>query len=304
MGKPLNMAGSVRQRLLNIIRETGEDANLVWSRYAAERLLYRLSVSDFAGDFVLKGAMLFMVWSGEPHRPTVDMDLLGYCEDSNEHIGDIFRRVCGADVEPDGLVFEPNTIRVTAIRGNQEYRGRRVNLTAFLGKARIPVQVDIGFGDVVTPRAQKVTYPTLLEFPAPRIRGCPQETVVAEKLQAMVALGIANSRMKDFYDLRVLARRFKFDGVTLVRAIRATFERRKTLVPTDPPLALTEEFGSDRSKLIQWNAFVRKSGLETGAVELPELLAELREFLLPLLRAVSGQGHSPGHWPAGGPWTK
>jgi len=180
--RPSNVAASVRQRLLNIIRETGDDANLIWTRYATERLLYRLSVSEYAGDFVLKGAMLFMAWTGQSHRPTVDMDLLGHGEDSSERLAAVFRGVCGVEVEPDGLVFDAGSIRAAPIREEQAYQGQRVTLTAFLGKARIPIQVDVGFGDVVTPKARKISYPTLLDFPAPSIRACPRETVVATSM--------------------------------------------------------------------------------------------------------------------------
>jgi len=206
--KPSNISASVRQRLLNLIRESGDDPNLVWTRYATERLLYRLSVSEHAGDFILKGAMLFMVWTGQSYRPTLDMYFLGRGEDTSERLREVFRRVCGVDVEPDGLVFDVDSVAVVPIREEQRYQGQRITLTARLGKARIPVQVDVGFGDVVTPRAKKVSYPTLLDFPAPSIRAYPRETVVAEKFEAMVMLGIANSRMKDFYDLYVLARDF------------------------------------------------------------------------------------------------
>jgi hypothetical protein len=163
--------------------------------------------------------------------------------------------------------------------------------------------VDVGFGDAITPRARIIEYPALLDFPAPRIRACPRETVVAEKLQAMVVLGIANSRMKDFYDLWVLARQFAFDGATLTRAVRATFNRRKTGMPRETPLALTEEFGRDTAKSVQWKAFLRKNSLERGVPELLDLLSHLREFLLPPLRAASGTASVPASWSAGGPWA-
>jgi predicted nucleotidyltransferase component of viral defense system len=301
--KRSNVAASVRQRLLNIIRETGDDANLVWTRYATERLLYRLSLSEYAGDFILKGAMLFMAWTGQLHRPTVDMDLLSHGIASSERLVGVFRNVCAVEVEPDGLEFDANSVKAAPIREEQEYQGQRVTLTAFLGKARISIQVDVGFGDVVTPRARVINFPTLLDFPAPRIRACPRETVVAEKLQAMVVLGIANSRMKDFYDLYVLARDFSFDGATLTRAIKATFKRRKTRIPHETPLALTDEFGYDDTKSIQWNAFVRKGGFRKGVPKLPDVLWHLREFLLPPLEAASGQAHVPKNWNAGGPWA-
>ncbi len=301
--KASNIAASVHQRLLNIIRETGDDSNLVWTRFATERLLYRLSVSEYAGDFILKGAMLFMVWMDQPYRPTVDMDFLGQGEDSSERLAGVFYNVCCIDVVPDGLVFDVNSLKVAPIREEQEYQGQRITLTAFLGRARIPVQVDVGFGDVVIPRAKRISYPTLLDFPAPRILAYPRETVIAEKFQAMVFLGIANSRMKDFYDLYMLARDFAFDGNTLVRAIKATFERRKTGIPIELPLALTDEFGRDEMKSVQWNAFVRKNGLEEGVPELLELLIFLRGFLLLPMKAAAGDGPSPLSWVRGGPWS-
>jgi predicted nucleotidyltransferase component of viral defense system len=298
-----NIVASVRQRLLNIINETGDDPNMVWSHYATERLLYRLSVSAYAGDFMLKGALLFMVWTGRLHRPTVDIDLLGHGKASSERLVDVFRKLCRVNVEPDGLVFDPDTVNAEPIREDQEYQGHRVRLVSFLGRARIPIQVDIGFGDVVTPRARKINYPTLLDFPAPRIRACPRETVVAEKLQAIVMLGIANSRMKDFYDLHVLAHSFAFSGPTLTRAIKATFKRRKTEIPSETPMALTEEFGRHGAKVTQWNAFLHKSGIEHGFPGLSSVLSHLRKFLLPPLKGASGKGSIPLRWAKGGPWA-
>ncbi len=297
-----NIAASVRQRLLNRIRETGEDANLTWSRYAAERFLYRLSVSDFGRGFVLKGAALFTVWTGQPHRPTLDVDLLSYGEESGEHLEAVFRTVCQVAVEPDGLRFAPGSVTAEPIRENQEYGGQRVTLTAYLGKARIPVQVDVAFGDVVTPPAEEIIYPTLLDFPAPRLRACPRETVVAEKLHAMVVLGIANSRMKDFYDVYVLAQGFAFDGMTLGRAVTATFGQRATSLPARVPLALTEEFSRDATKQTQWRAFLRRAGVGHASEDFAGVVAELTAFLGPVLSAVS-EGRSFGKvWKPPGPW--
>ena len=303
-GKPTNVAASIRQRLLNLAGKTGDDPNIIWSKYAIERLLYRLSVSEFSGEFILKGAVLFAVWSNEPHRPTMDLDLLGHGEDSNERMANIFQTICRMSFADDGLVFDEKSIRVMPIREEMEYHGRRVNLLAYLGNMRIPVQVDIGFGDVVTPKAEKIEYPTMLDLPAPRIRACPQSTVIAEKFHAMVTLGIANSRMKDFYDLYVLANRFAFDGAILVKAVKATFKRRKTAVPYVTPMALSGEFGSDSAKNIQWNAFVRKSGIRQRAPAFLEMLAALREFLLPVMKAAADQNSMPGEWKAGGPWVR
>lgn len=299
---PTNLAASVRQRLLNLSRERGEEFNLILTRYATERLLYRLAQSPYANRFVLKGALLFALWTAQPHRPTRDLDLLGYGDDSGEALLKLFQEICTTAVEADGLVFDLATIRVSEIRGNQEYGGQRVKLTAWLGKARIPVQIDIGFGDAVTPAAEEMEYPTLLAMPAPRLRVYPKETVIAEKLQAMVALGILNSRMKDFYDVWMMCRTFSFDGRILARAVRSTFERRRTAIPAAPPIALTADLAQEPDRIIQWQAFLRRNRLDREGVELAQVIAELGLFLLPVLSTVARQEEFDYMWPAGGPW--
>jgi len=220
-----------------------------------------LAQSEYAGEFILKGAMLFVLWTKSAHRPTRDLDLLGFGEASGERLTAVFLELCGAVVEPDGLEFDPDSIRVAEIREDQSYQGQRVKLNARLGNANIPIQVDIGFGDVVTLAAQVIDYPALLDLPAPRIRAYPPETVVAEKLQALVDLGMQNSRMKDFYDLWILARQFSFEGQTLVAAVSATFERRATTLPKTLPIGLSEEFANDEQKNKQWRAFLERTQL-------------------------------------------
>jgi predicted nucleotidyltransferase component of viral defense system len=302
--KPLNVAASVRQRLLNIIRETGDDANLVWTRYATERLLYRLSISEYAGNFILKGAMLFTAWTGQPYRPTVDMDFLGHGVVSSEGLADVFRNVCAIEVEPDGLEFDANSVKAAPIREEQVYQGQRVTLTVFLGKARILIQVDVGFGDVVTPKARMIIYPTLLDFSAPRIRAYPRETVVAEKLQAMVVLGIANSRMKDFYDVWLLSKLFAFDGRTLCEAVGNTFKRRSTPIPDGLPLAFTDDFRKDMQKQAQWRAFVRKAKPDTAADNLDVVINDIEAFLMPVVEAVRQSRLLELLWAQGGHWSE
>lgn len=295
-----NMAASVRRRLLNIITRTGDDANVVWTRFAVERLLYRLSVSEFSGEFVLKGASLFSVWTSVPYRPTMDLDLLGLGVDSRDRILEIFRCLCDMPIDADGLAFTPESVRVTGIRESGDYHGQRVNLIARLGNARIPVQVDIGFGDVVTPEAESILYPTLLDMPAPQVKASTKQTVVAEKFQAMIFLGMANSRMKDFYDLHKLATSFHFDGRVLSEAVAATFRRRKTPIPAETPVALTEEFYNDSGKRKQWQAFVRK--IDGGAVpELPAVVMLLAEFILPVFSVIT-DARAIGMWNPGGLW--
>lgn len=217
-----NIAASVRQRLLERSRQRGEDFQFILSRYASERLLYRLSVSPHREGFVLKGALLFLLWGGELHRPTRDLDLLGFGDSSVAALEKVFRELCATTVEDDGLVFVAESVVAGQIREDQEYGGVRVKLVAMLERAKIPMQVDIGFGDAITPAARWHNYPTLLDAPPPRLRTYPRETVVAEKLEAMVSLGMSNSRMKDFYDVAVLARQFDFDGARSAVSSRAT----------------------------------------------------------------------------------
>jgi predicted nucleotidyltransferase component of viral defense system len=300
--RPRNLPKSVRDRLTAHAREKGEEFQLVLTRYALERLLYRISRSAHGAGFVLKGAMLFALWTEQPHRPTKDLDLLGSGEPAVGRFEQIFREVCGAAVEDDGLVFDPATVRGERIKEDQEYEGLRLTFVATLERARIPLQIDIGFGDAVTPAAVAVAFPTILDFPTPALMAYPRETVVAEKFQAMVALGIANSRMKDFYDLWVLARRFAFDGAPLAAAIRATFERRKTAVPAAAPLALTAAFTDDAAKNAQWQGFVRKSRLPADGTALPEIATALRAFLLPPAEAVRTGAGFARTWTPGGPW--
>ena len=220
---PTNFAVSVRQRLYNLAKEKDEDFNFVLGRFAAERLLFRLSVSESANDFVLKGALLFLLWSDHLYRPTRDVDLLGYGASSIGKLEDTFRKMCRTHVVEDGLVFDADSVQGASIREDQEYDGVRITLTAFLGNARIPMQIDIGFGDAITPGVEAVEFPLMLTIPAlpaPKLNAYPRETVIAEKLEAMVALGMANSRMKDFYDHFTLAQNFHFDGIVLVRGAK------------------------------------------------------------------------------------
>ena len=293
--KPVGLVASIRQRLLNVTANTGGEANLIWSRYAIERLLYRLSLAEFSQEFVLKGAALFTVWADAPYRPTLDLDLLAFGEDSEERIADVFCKLCCIEVDvDDGIRFDAGSIRVEAIRENAEYQGRRVRLVAFLGKAKIPVQVDIGFGDVITPAPEIVDFPTLLDLPIPRVRASTRPTVVAEKLHAMIVLGMANSRMKDFFDIHMLAGHFSFNGLELAEAVRATFKRRNTHIPTDA-IVFTDEFAYDRMKQTQWNAFIRRIKAKPE-MEFPVVLERLRAFLLPVMRFASGGNFVPGYW--------
>lgn len=272
------------------------------SRYARERFLFRLTHSEHADRFVLKGATLFLIWEGEPHRLTRDLDLLGFGSPDPEQLVETMRAVCAVPVSDDGLIFSSENIRAARIREDQEYEGVRVMLEAYLDSARISLQVDVGFGDVVTPAPKHEALPTLLDMEPPRPQVYPRETVVAEKYHAMVRLGIANSRMKDFYDLWFLAESFSFEGPVLAEAIQRTFERRRTNVPAEPPLALTDVFAEDREKSRQWQALIRRGQLGAD-VSLTTVIEVLRRFLLPPSAAIARGERFEKKWVAGDAWV-
>lgn len=301
------MAASVRSRLTTLAHTQGEEPEYVLTRYALERLLYRLGQSSHAGAFILKGAFLFALWEGHPHRATRDLDLLGFGPNDVNRIEQVFREICSLPVEDDGLTFLPETVRARPIREQHEYGGIRALLQATLGTARLRVQADVGFGDVVTPSAQIADLPTLLDLPglpSPRLRVYPRETVVAEKFEAMVRLGMTNTRMKDFYDLLMLARTFAFDGSTLAAAIQATFNRRGTDLPSprEPSVALSDEFALDAAKQAEWQGFLRRSKLASVGITLSEVIEGLRVFLLPLAATLAAGTAFDLHWGPGGPW--
>ena len=300
--KPKNTSASVRARLTDFAKKRGEEFQLVLTRYAIERFLYRLSVSPHQDGFVLKGAMLFQIWAAEPHRATRDVDLLGTGDSSVERLADIVRSICSVTVPEDGLDFDATSVSADRIKEDQEYEGVRITCLVRLGQARITVQIDVGFGDAVTPAPTRLNYPVILDFPAPILKAYPRETVVAEKFQAMVALGMTNSRMKDFFDLWVLSQEFAFDGKLLVEAISATFRRRRSLPPTEAPLALTGEFATDPTKIKQWEAFILKGKLKSGPTKLADVIPSLEKFLIPPSRASASGGAFDTTWPPGGPW--
>ena len=277
---------SVHQRLLNIRDTTGEQFNHLLMRYGLERLLYRIQAAGHAETFVLKGAMLFALWHDVPGRPTRDIDLLGFGDLTHDRLRAIFADACAVEVQDDGLRFDADSIQTDDIRDDQEYHGVRVRLLGFLGRARLAIQIDVGFGDALTPEPQQIDYPAILDFPAPRLRAYHPATVVAEKLNATVVLGALNSRMKDFYDMHVILTHMGIDDDLLRAAIRGTFERRNVPLPEELPVAFTPEFIEDCIKETQWRAFLRRSGLESFGLDLVTVLADLKKRLWPLLSAA------------------
>lgn len=295
--QPSNIASSIKDKLLAHAQTQKEDFNHVLQRYAAHRLLYRLSQSDYKERFILKGATLFSVWKkGETHRATKDLDLLCFGNNEAEELIEVFKKVCCQECQEDGLSFFP--IKVEKIKENQEYEGVRVTLKAKLGKVPIKVEVDIGFGDAVTPVAVEVELQTFLflNLPLPSLRTYPQETVVAEKFQAMVSLGIGNSRLKDFYDIWYLSKTFEFQGDLLCKAIKATFERRKTPLLITVPFAFTEDFAKDPGKQKEWTGFLNRTKPKLKILMLSEVIAEIQTFLMPPYSAVAQQREFNQRW--------
>lgn len=280
----VNLPASVRARLLSLSKVTGQTFDLVLTRFALERLLYRVSKSRYADRFVLKGAMLLTTWFDDPTRPTRDIDLLGFGDPDSEEMLRAFREIMQVEAE-DGIAFEPDSLGVDRIREDDRYGGVRMRARATLAGARISVVIDVGFGDAIEPGLEQLVYPTLLDFPAPKLRAYAQETVIAEKFQAMIDLGRANSRMKDFYDIWLLVKSFPFEDDRLARAIAATFARRLTPIPSELPDALSAEFAADAAKVRQWKAFTEDLAVMPGALD--EVVGELAEFLMP--HAVRGR---------------
>jgi len=300
--QPKNLAASVRQRLLNHSVETEQDFQVVLAQYAFERILFRIGQSPHGKQFTLKGALLFLVWTGEQYRPTRDLDLMSKDTRSEAELNGIFREVCAMHVTDDGIALLEKTVTVDPIRDDNEYGGMRVNLTAKLDQARIPVQIDIGFADAITPGPVEREFPVLLEFAAPRIGMYPPETTIAEKFHTIAVRGMLNSRMKDYYDIWALCRDFEFDGEILSEAVAATFRRRKSDLPTSVPNGLSEEFSSDAAKLTQWAAFVNRTPLRVVEDDLAKVVTTLRRFLMPPCSAVSTGTLFQQKWAKGGPW--
>lgn len=298
-----NIAASVRQRLLNIAKERSEDFQRILGRYALERFLYRLSCHPASHKFILKGALLFEIWEGSTYRPTRDADLLGVEKLSINQIKEIFSAICRQKVENDGLEFDPKSIRVADIREDQINGGIRVNTVGHLGQARITLQFDIGFGDVVIPQIEEKEFPVLLPFPAPRLQIYSRYSSVAEKFQAIVVLGMANSRMKDYYDLYILSQSYGFEGHIIYRAIAETFKKRKTEFPKTEPLGLTMTFLNDKSKQAYWKAWLERINRSADELTLDEVIKRLQQFLMPPAIALANNNPFKFTWLEGGPWS-
>jgi hypothetical protein len=292
----VNVAASIRQRLLNLSRERKEDFGLVVTKYGLERILYRMAKSRHRELFVLKGAMLFELWTEQRYRPTRDADFLARGENNPERFIEIFKEICGIKVEDDGITFDGTTITAERITEDTDYQGIRVRFVGRLDNARVPIQIDLGFGDVITPAPIEAQLPALFELPAPKLLTYPRESVVAEKFEALVSLGMANSRMKDLHDLRTLAREFSFEGAVLSDAVASTFKRRGTKLPAGKPLVFTAEFFSDEGKKKQWTAFCEKNKSYVEQITLQNICQEIQEFLMPVIEAGTNNRKFSRQW--------
>ena len=298
---PVNIAASITAKLHNLARQHGWNYNYLLLRYANERFLYRLSISPYADNFVLKGSSLFIVWqNGNAYRHTMDADFLCFGRSDDEYLKKVFSEICDIDSSgSDGMRYEAESVSVEPIRIENEYGGVCIAVNAFLGNARLRLQFDIGIGDAVTPEPEKMSYPVLLNGAVPVLRTYPKATVIAEKTHAMVIRGEQNSRMKDFADLYTISEEFEFDYQILRLAMVKTFERRSTPVPVACPDCFSETFSMSEMKQIQWSAFLRKNSLNQLPANFPLIIKRLSDFLLPVLleqRIVPVLWHPKDGW--------
>jgi hypothetical protein len=264
-----NIQASIRDRLRNKAKETNRPFAEVLQYYGMERFLYRFGRSKYADKFVLKGALLFTVWQIPERRTTLDIDFLARYDNQVASIETVIRHVCDVSVESDGLIFDAKTIQGRKIKEDADYEGVRVKFMGFLERSHIPMQIDMGFGDIVYPKTKVIDYPVILDFPKPQLKGYPPESVISEKFEAMIKLGLLNSRMKDFYDIWLMMRQFNFNGSDLVEALKRTFEHRKTDLPAGKPLFVEEIYDEKSDRQILWKAFLRKGNIKHA----PEKLA-------------------------------
>ncbi|MBC8421192.1 MAG: nucleotidyl transferase AbiEii/AbiGii toxin family protein [Desulfobacterales bacterium] len=301
-GSIKNISASVHDRLRNIAKGSSRPFNELLQHFAIERFIYRLSKSPHADRFILKGALMLSVWSGPVSRPTMDIDLLGKIDNSLEEIKAVMRETCKMDVEDDGMIFNEQTVSAARIAEDAEYEGVRVRIKGNLGNARVSLQIDIGFGDVIVPGPGKVAYPALLEFPSPELNAYTMETTIAEKYQAMVKLGVLNSRMKDFYDIWMLSRTFDFNGKVLAEAIERTFKNRRTDLTNDPAI-FDPSFGKDGTRQVQWQGFIKKARLSNVPGDFGGVVAGIKMFLEPPVRYLAERRTFKSTWKASGPWV-
>ncbi len=297
-----NIAASVEAKLHNTAKASNMPYAEVLQYYGIERFIYRMSVSRYSDNFVLKGALLFVAWDIVGRRTTIDIDVLARVDNQVANVEKIVREVCGLEVEPDGLIFDAGTVRGQKIKEGADYEGVRVKFCGMLESARIPMQIDFGFGDVIYPKSRVIDYPVILDSDKPRLMGYPPESVISEKFESMVKLGLLNSRMKDFYDVRLMSRRFDFDGKNLAEALHRTFQNRKTPLLSGKPLFTEEIYDVKSDRQTLWTAFLKKNELKNVPVKLGDVAGEIESFLIEPLDALFKGREFRKTWEAPGPW--
>ena len=297
-----NIKASIRDRLRNKAKETNRPFAEVLQYYGMERFLYRFGRSKYADKFVLKGALLFTVWQIPERRTTLDIDFLARYDNQVASIETVIRHVCDVSVESDGLIFDAKTIQGRKIKEDADYEGVRVKFMGFLERSHIPMQIDMGFGDIVYPKTKVIDYPVILDFPKPHLKGYPPESVISEKFEAMIKLGLLNSRMKDFYDIWLMMRQFNFNGSNLVEALKRTFEHRKTNIPAGKPLFVEEIYDEKSDRQILWKAFLRKGNIKHAPEKLAITAKEIENFLIKPLEAINKAQEFVGEWKALEQW--
>ena len=300
----MNKAKSVLARLLKLSQKRRVDYNYILSRYGIERLLCRFVHTSHADRFILKGAMLFLLWHEDSYRPTKDLDVLGLDQVDERDLFNIFREICLVEIPDDGIRFDPDSVLVEEIREGELYHGYRVKISAFLGTAKISIQVDVGLGDTLFPEPGEEEFPSLLDNHGPRVKVYPKEAVVAEKFDAIIAFGLRNSRMKDYFDIYMLAKDFDFEGGVLSKAIISTVIRRGRTIPISIPDGLTEEFFKDSEKKKQWDAFIGRSVPHYSKLSIKKVTTFLRSFFEPIIQSYALDVEFDATWLAGGPWNE
>ena len=298
-----NMSASVRARLLNLARATGRDFQALVLRYTVERFLARLAASVHRERFILKGAMLYVAWKLDDKRTTMDLDLLGIGNPDPEHLAEVFRTICSVETEDDGLIYDQDSVSASPIREDSVYDGVRIVIRVRLGVMPIRLQIDVGFGDTIVPAAQPAEFPALLAEHGPVVQAYSPETVIAEKFNAIIQLGMANSRMKDYFDLWMLSQRFTIEGEVLREAIQSTFTKRQTPLPESEPVGISEEFANNDSKRLQWGGFVKRQNRKEAPPDLHEVVRVIRDFLMPIVANISASGSVPEVWTPDAGWT-
>jgi len=297
-----NLQASIRARLQNKAKETNRSFSEILQYYGMERFLYRFSRSKYADKFILKGALMFTVWQIPERRTTLDIDFLAYYDNQIASIEKVVKDVCEITEEPDGLIFDSETVKGQTIKEDADCEGVRVKFIGFLERSRIPMQIDVGFGDVIYPKPNVIDYPVILDFPKPHLKGYPAESIVSEKFESMVKLALLNSRMKDFYDIWLMMRKVNFNGAQLAEALRKTFEHRKTSFPQDRPLFAEEIYDEKSDRQTLWKAFLKKGDIKHTPEKLSAIAREIEEFLIRPLDAIKKDRKFNKIWKASGPW--